>query len=337
MKKTLLFAVAALAAACASAQDAYKVLAPLSDVEDGTIAYLVNYDNGEKVDSSVVSDHTATFKGEIDEPILVRVIANDKRQGSMILEQGTIAFSPKKRCGVGSMLNDKLNLYSDSIAVLEEQLGAAQNEADYNALNQKMLDYRMDVFAENGDNPIGLVIALDLFYTIDNDSFADFVAKNLDLKQSKRISDMLGTIAKIKATSPGNKMLDFAVDYNGATSRFSDYVGKGKYVLVDFWASWCGPCMREIKNLKEIYNEYAGNDNFEILGVAVWDKPEDSEAAIKRLGIPWHCIINAQTIPTDLYGIMGIPSIMLFAPDGTILLRDVYGNMLQEKLRELVK
>ena len=114
------------------------------------------------------------------------------------------------------------------------------------------------------------------------------------------------------------------------------YVGKGKYVWVDFWASWCGPCRAEIPNIKELYDKYHSK-GLDVLGVAVWDKVEDTQKAIKELGIVWPQIINAQQIPTELYGIQGIPHIILFAPDGTIVARDLREEAMKEKVAEVMK
>lgn len=130
-------------------------------------------------------------------------------------------------------------------------------------------------------------------------------------------------------SAEGNMFVDFEAEYEGKVTKLSDYVGKGKYVLVDFWASWCGPCKAEIPNLIEVYNKYKG-DKFMVLGVATWDKPAATLKAIEQLGIPYPQMLNAQKAGSDAYGIMGIPQIILFGPDGTILKRDLRGEQIEK-------
>lgn len=132
----------------------------------------------------------------------------------------------------------------------------------------------------------------------------------------------------------GTPFIDFSVDYNGKTTRLSDYVGQGNYVLADFWASWCPPCRAEIPNLIAAYNKYK-EQGLVVLGIAVSDEPADTEKAIKELGINYPQIINAQSEPCELYGISGIPHIILFAPDGTIVERGLRGERIEQKLQEI--
>ena len=129
---------------------------------------------------------------------------------------------------------------------------------------------------------------------------------------------------------------DFEAEYEGKTQRLSDYVGKGNYVLVDFWASWCGPCRAEIPNLIAAYNKYKAK-GLVVLGVATWDEPADTKKAIAELGINYPQIMNAQKAGSDAYGIEGIPEIILFAPDGTIVARGLRGEAIESKLAEIYK
>lgn len=138
------------------------------------------------------------------------------------------------------------------------------------------------------------------------------------------------------STDEGCKFVDFAVDYDGKTTRLSDFVGHGQYVLADFWASWCGPCRREIPNIIAAYEKYKGR-GLQVIGIAAWDKPKDTLKAIEEEKITYPQIINSQKIATDLYGIKGIPHIILFGPDGTILARGLRGDAIEKKLSEIFK
>ena len=139
-------------------------------------------------------------------------------------------------------------------------------------------------------------------------------------------------------TKPGMMFTDFTVEHVYGYDRsmdpqplkkevkFSDYVGKGTYVLVDFWSPWCGPCKREIPNIKKVYEQYKGK-GLEVLSIAVWERKPQSHTieTAAELGMDWLHINNAQAIPTDIYGIGGIPHLMLIGPDGTILERGFHG------------
>ena len=133
----------------------------------------------------------------------------------------------------------------------------------------------------------------------------------------------------------GQKFRDFSVVNDGKTTRLSDYVGRGQYVLVDFWASWCAPCRHEIPVLITAYGKYK-DKGLIVLGVAVNEKPQYSLLFAKQMKIPYSLMLNAQQNSIeDAYGFTGIPHTILFAPDGTILARGLRGVDIEKKLEEL--
>ncbi len=147
-----------------------------------------------------------------------------------------------------------------------------------------------------------------------------------------KLTERINTL--INRPKEGDMFKDFAVEYEGKTTRLSDYVGKGKYVLVDFWASWCGPCRAEIPNLIKVYEQYK-EKGLVVLGVAVNDKPEDTLKAIEKDKITYPQILNSQNIAAETYDFNSIPTIYLFGPDGRVVAHDLRGKDINNKLAEI--
>ena len=243
-----------------------------------------------------------------------------------ILEPGNIKMDSEWALLKGTPLNDA------SIAMCMK-LGELAKAGEKEKLKQEAFNF----VKQHAADPASIFVivqapnfmeAKDILTMIDMCS-EDMQHTNIDFS-------LLREKVTLEAHAPqeGDKFADFAVEYEGKTTRLSDYVGKGQYVLVDFWASWCGPCRREIPNLIAAYNKYKDR-GLQVLGIAAWDKPEDTKKAIAEENIPYPQIINSQKIATDVYGINGIPEIILFSPDGTILARGLRGNQIEIKLAEV--
>lgn len=331
--RTLLFAAASLCCLTASAEK-YKVIIPFGEDEEGAMAYMVNFDTGDKIDSVIVADKAAVFTGEIDEPVVARVLVDGQRVGTFILESGTIGYN-HEHGAFGSMLNDRLKAISDSVGAIAGKFRGAATDAEREAIYAGYQKYIDSQIAENLDSPIAYYLFIQDAGSLEPAEFDAALRKYPALASYQRVGKIKESHARRQATSPGNMFADFEVEYQGKTYRLSDYVAKGRYVLVDYWASWCGPCLRQLPVLKELYSEYK-DKGLDVLGVAVWDQPADTEAAIVSHELPWPCIINAGNVPTDLYGINGIPCIILYGPDGKILVRDKQGDELKAAVREFM-
>ncbi len=278
----------------------------------------------------------ADFSGE--KPVLVpeskkslngRYVEIRQQAAKVFNEVTRPKFDELKAAGA---TNAELQAFSDSVA-----LG---NLGLYKELVEQNKDNYIAVYALNQiffDNVCDYQEIMDLI-----DLLSD------DVKKTKRLQEIKAAIEATEATSEGKMFTDFTVNSVVGMTRsippqlkygevkLSDYVGKGKYVIVDFWASWCGPCKAEMPNLRNVYEKYHG-DQFDMVSVAVWDKTEASLKAAEELGMTWNHIVNAGNVPTDLYGIQGIPHIILFGPDGTILKRDLRGEAIGEEIAKYIE
>ena len=148
------------------------------------------------------------------------------------------------------------------------------------------------------------------------------------------MSSFKSMMEKTVKTSEGTMFVDMESEVDGHTCRLSDYVGKGRYVLADFWQSTCAPCLTQIPMMKSIYQRY-NERGLTVLGIAVSEDAEKSRCAIEKHGITYPQLLNTQDQSSDAYGIQAIPYSILFAPDGTILARGLRGEEIEKKLEEI--
>ena len=295
-----------------------------------------------------------------DVTVLGRVVAakygstfiSDGTPLTVVLDEETSVVSKYPKISV----QERLNLYNADEATLMEEYTGAQKEiyADSTlAQDEKAVkfeeffktfitrynDHHIEACKSNPDNFISVFALNNLrgqIGDLQTDSLINALAPAI--QESRYIKTMKEALTARINTAEGKPFIDFTVNSvvgmtrsvppqpKYAEVKFSDYVGKGKYVLIDFWAPWCGPCKREIPNIKKVYEKYA-DKGFEVLSIAVWER-QPVEVTINTaadLGMDWLHINNAGSVPTSIYGIEGIPHLMLIGPDGTILKRGFHG------------
>ena len=240
----------------------------------------------------------------------------------------------------------------------DETLDAAQKAAKqdevYESVGEKITDAGLKLLKKF---PADTLVAPAVFREVYNFLDDDQVSEVLDtfsepVKADPFIATQVEYNTARKATAVGKKFTDFTVDHVAAVDKdgnpiyekksLSDFVGKGKVMLVDFWSPWCPPCKAEIPNIKAIWEKYHGDD-FDVLSVAVWEESRKMDwhntiDTAAFYGMKWQQLNNGHQEPAALYGISGIPHMILFDKDGTILKRgdDLRGEKTAKAVAEVL-
>ncbi|MBO7608679.1 MAG: AhpC/TSA family protein [Muribaculaceae bacterium] len=322
MKKLLYFlAVGLITLAACNQNSNYKVVVTFPDNSaDGDTAYLTSYDSGDTLLTGVVKDKFVVLEGEVDGSFMSRLLVAGKRIG-FVVEKGEISIMMQDGKATGTALNDRMNVLDEELSKLED--------------DSLMTDLFYKAYKYNKENAIGpWAFNYYLMYNSFTPTQIDSLLKDAPegYRNLKRVQKAIKASEQLVATAVGKKFTDFSAPNGTALSK---YAGNGKYTLVDFWASWCGPCRREIPNIKKLYEKFSSKMNF--VGVAVWDNPDDTHKAVDELGIVWPVMEGGKnwTEPTDLYGVSGIPHIMLIDPEGVIVARGLEGETMIKTIEDL--
>ena len=348
-----------LLGACSGNRNGYVLTGTVPEgIGNGEVVFMTDYNNGLIVDSAKVSKGKFVFKGVADSA-MARSLSLRELQADIILDKGNMTIDLSNPYSTkGNPLTEKLNEFlmecgesimraRSQIAELDDSLAEDVRSIFEDAIFQQFFAELDEIpkfyLKEHPNDALGAMVFYIWMQNQYDHSSGQFQEASqlvgdyvLNFGPVKQMAEFL---EKTEKTAVGKPFVDFTVekgDRDGTSVSLSDYIGKGKYVLVDFWASWCMPCRKEAPVIAEVYKKYGGS-RFEVLGVAVMDKREDTLKAIEDDGIGWPQILDAQAMPLELYGIQSIPHIILFGPDGTILARELRGQALKDKVAEVMK
>ena len=359
MKKVFVLAVFTFAAVSSMAQVQYAVSGTYN--ENGKTVYLLDQLTEKAIDSTVVADGKFSFTGTADRDALLAVQAKKKNWMTQFFNDGTpVIINLGDSTLKGSPLNErlaKLAVEMDLPRRLMNMRTANMTEADIIAHQDELVDemnnvisaelaFANKVFKEERHSLIP--VAFCGYYFLDQgvEAYDELVkegvvfANHPYLKYTRdEVEAALKPQDSPKTAFIGQQYTDLEMaDPDGKMHKVSELVGEGKYVLVDFWASWCGPCRAEMPNVLEAYNKYHAK-GFEVVGVSFDQKKEAWVKAVGQLKMPWLQISDLKGFDcaaAPIYKIDGIPDNILIDPQGRIIDRALRGKALHTRLQNLL-
>jgi len=316
------------------------------------------------VDSIAIKNGKFSFKGSTDNDIVLGFISvgklgqleDNSPVATIILEPGTIKLTLKDGGDVnigGTPRNDEYNkvltvmnsmaaLYkevSDAGGVEALPLDAEGNDAEARMMKlQKERQESSFNFAKaNMTNKAGQFI----FYTTGDAFTREQLSELVEAADStfRNMPEILALQEELNRVMPevGLPFVDVqVVNANGLPVALSAYAGQHKCVVIDFWASWCGPCIEEMPNLKRIYSTYKSK-GLEIVGISVDDDKTAWLNAVKKYNMDWVQLADDKQLAGELYGIATIPHTIVLDQNGIIVAKDLRGKELEDKIAEILK
>ena len=360
MKKVLVISAFVIAAVPSMAQVQFDISGVFA--ANGKTVYLKDELTEKAIDSTVVADGKFAFTGTADKDALMAVKTKVGNLAIEFFNDGTpIIINFNDSTLKGSPMNERLAKLNHEMEIPQRRIEAKManmTEAEIEAHGDELMDemnkvidgmqaFANKVFKEERNSLIP--VAFSSFYFYDNgvEAYDELVKEGVVFANHpylKRSRDYIESILKPqdspKTAFIGQPYTDLEMaDPDGKMHKVSELVSEGKYVLVDFWASWCGPCRAEMPNVLEAYNKFH-DKGFEVIGVSFDQKKEAWVKAIGQLKMPWLQISDLkgwECAAAPIYKIDGIPDNILIDPQGKIIDRGLRGQALHTRLEKLLE
>ena len=358
MKKGIIIAALMTAALSAGAQQVKYTINGISK-DNGKKVYLVDRLDNRNVDSTVVKNGKFVLSGSAEKNAFLAVkqenidwltiLFNDGIPVTVNMNDSTLKGSPANERLVGYDLALGLP-YSDFAKRIQNMSEEERNSkmdalrAEMNKIIDDMRTLLTKIFRDERETMIPVAFVdeyADLFGNEKLDSALNSKPAYANHPMLKKLQAMMNAQKAEEAKKTafiGKLFTDLEeADPDGKQHKLSEYVGKGKWVLVDFWASWCGPCRAEMPNVVAAYEKYHAK-GFDIVGLSFDNKKEAWVKAIDDLKMPWPHLSDLKgwkTVASEIYGVNSIPDNLLIDPQGKIVARGLRAQGLHQKLQEI--